>query len=322
MTRSSGRAAPAAGSAAPRTLTAVGGLRVGHAADDAARTGCTVVLGPFRAAVDVRGSATGTREFGTLAPDHLAARVDAILLTGGSVFGLAAADGVTRWLEARGQGFDVGVARVPIVVSAVLFDLHVGDPGRRPDAAMGHAACDAATDGPVREGRVGAGAGATVGKGVPGTRPDDGGVGSWAVSVGPHVVAALVVVNSMGDVRDDAGAIVAGARTAGGAPIDVSRALIEGYGSPPTFGPGAATTLAVVATDAPLDRVALGTLARAGSSGLARRIRPYGTPFDGDVVFAASTAVAAEAVAPGGLLALCAAAGDACAEAVTRAVAG
>lgn len=322
MTGPGGRAGSPPAPAPPRSLTAVGGLRVGHAADDAARTGCTVVLGPFRAAVDVRGSATGTRELGALAPDHLVGRVDAILLTGGSAFGLAAADGVARWLEARGQGFDAGVARVPIVVAAVLFDLHVGDPARRPDAAMGQAACEAASDAPVREGRVGAGAGATVGKGAAGTLPDDGGVGSWAVPVGPHVVAALVVANSVGDVRDGTGAIVAGGRTADGARVDVPRSLIEGYGSAPAFGPGSATTLAVVATDAPLDRVALGTLARAGSSGLARRVRPYGTPFDGDVVFAASTAGTAEAVAPGGLLALCAAAAEACAEAVTRAVGG
>jgi L-aminopeptidase/D-esterase-like protein len=270
--------------------------------------------------VDVRGSATGTREIATLAPDHVAGRVDAILLAGGSAFGLAAADGVVRWLEARGEGFDVGVTRVPIVAAAVVFDLHVGDHGRRPDAAMGEAACEAAVAGPVAQGRVGAGTGATVGKGAPGGVPDDGGVGSWAVRAGPHVVGALVVANSVGDVRDATGEIVAGARSPDGARIDTPRAIRDGYGSAPSTGPGANTTLAVVATDAPLDRVALGTLARAGSAGLARRVHPYGTPFDGDVVFAVGTSEFAEAVPPAHLLALCAGAADACAEAVVRAV--
>jgi L-aminopeptidase/D-esterase-like protein len=304
------------------SLTSISGLRVGHASDLPARTGCTVVLGPFRAAVDVRGSATGTRELGTLAPDHLAASIDAILLTGGSAFGLAAADGVTGWLEARGAGFDVGVARVPIVVAAVVFDLHVGDPGRRPDAAMGAAACEDARADPVEEGRIGAGTGATVGKGAPGAVPDDGGVGSWAVSVGPHTIGALVVANAGGEIRDAAGEVVAGARSADGARLDTPRAIVDAFGSAPGSGPGRNTTLAVVATDAPLDRVALGTLARAGSSGLARRVHPYGTPFDGDLVFALSTSGAARAVPPGELLALCTAAADVCAEAVVRAVRG
>src|SRR5690606_1785712 len=146
-------------------LTDVPGVRVGHATDREAATGCTVVLGPFRAACDVRGLATGTRELETLDPLHIAPRADAILLTGGSAFGLEAATGVVQWLEERGAGFDAGVARVPIVPAAVIFDLGVGKANRRPDAAMGRAACEAATDGPIEEGRVGAGTGATVGKG-------------------------------------------------------------------------------------------------------------------------------------------------------------
>ena len=269
----------------------------------------------------MRGSATGTRELGALEPDHLAGRVDALLLAGGSAFGLAAADGVMRWLEARGRGFDAGVARVPIVAAAVLFDLGVGDPSRRPDAAMGEAACEAAGSGAVLEGRVGAGSGATVGKSVPDTTPSDGGVGSWSVRVGSHTVAALVVANSVGDVRDAAGAIVAGARAADGAWADVSRALIEAPRAGPEPRGGVNTTLAVIATDAPLDRSSLRSLARAGSAGLARRVTPYGTPFDGDVAFALSTAGAADAPDPRRLLALCAAAAEAAAAAVVRAVA-
>lgn len=303
------------------SLTDVPGLAVGHATDADARTGCTVVLGPFRASVDVRGSATGTREFGVLEPDHLAGRVDAVLLTGGSAFGLAAADGVTRWLEARGRGFDAGVARVPIVAAAVLFDLAVGDPGRRPDAAMGEAACDAAGAGPVAEGRIGAGAGATVGKGVRGANASEGGVGSWSVRVGRHTVAALVVANSVGDVRDAGGAIVAGARSADGAWADVARTLVERPGGAAELPPGANTTLALIATDAPLDRVSLRSLARSGSAGLARRVTPYGTPFDGDVVFAVSTAEDEEGPDPARLLSLCSAGADVAAAAVVRAVA-
>ena len=131
------------------TLTAVPGLTVGHAQDDDAKTGCTVVLGPFRTAVDVRGLAAGTRQFGALSPNHLAPRVDGLLLTGGSAFGLAAADGVMSWLEERGRGLQTDVARVPIVPSAVIFDLGVGRTDRRPDPAMGRAACDAAAEDPV-----------------------------------------------------------------------------------------------------------------------------------------------------------------------------
>ncbi len=303
------------------SLTDVPGIAVGHATDAAARTGCTVVLGPFRAAVDVRGSATGTREFGVLEPDHVARRVDAVLLTGGSAFGLAAADGVVRWLEARERGFDAGVARVPIVAAAVVFDLATGDPGRRPDAAMGEAACDAAGTGPVAEGAVGVGTGATVGKGVPEATASPGGVGSWSVRVGPHTVAALVVANSVGDVRDEAGAIIAGARDADGAWVDVARRLVEHPGATPEPGAGENTTLAIVATDAPLDRVSLRSLARAGAAGLARRVTPYGTPFDGDVVFAVGTAEDEEEPDPARLLSLCAAAAEVTARAVVRAAA-
>lgn len=317
--------------ASPRSLTDVAGITVGHATADAARTGCTVVLGPFRAAVDVRGSATGTRELAVLEPGHLAGTMDAILLTGGSAFGLAAADGVVRWLDRSGRGFDAGVATVPIVAAAVLFDLHVGDASVRPDAAMGERACESASGDPVAEGAVGAGAGATVGKMVPDATPSDGGVGSWSATAAGYRVGVLVVANPVGDVRDGSGAIVAGARRADGSFADVSARLQQSPGTPGEAGgpgdaagrdprPGRNTTLAVVATDAPLDRVALQALARAGSTGVARRVTPYATPFDGDVTFAVSTAPNPKPADPATLLSLYACVADASAEAVTRAV--
>lgn len=298
-------------------ITDVTGIRVGHAQDYEARTGCTVVLGPFRAAAEARGAATGTRELATASPRHLVERVDAILLTGGSAFGLAAADGVMAWLEEQeGYGYDTGVARVPIVPSAVIFDLAVGDPDRRPDAAMGRAACEAAGSS-VAEGRVGAGTGATVGLGRGQARPAPGGVGTAAAAASGYTVGALAVVNAMGDVLDRHGRIIAGARGPGGELLDSARLARDGAAPPP---PGTNTTLCVVATDAPLDRIALAALARAGSTGQARRLSPAHTPFDGDVTFAVSTAEAAEPAAPELSLALGTLAADVVGEAIERAV--
>lgn len=301
-------------------ITDVAGVRVGHAGDDEARTGCTVVLGPFRAAADVRGSATGTREIEAISPLHLVERADAILLTGGSAFGLAAADGVMAWLEERGEyGFDAGVARVPIVPAAVVFDLAVGRSDRRPDAAMGRAACDAAgVD--VPEGRVGAGTGATVGLLLGPDRAMPGGVGTAAVAGSGYTVGALAVVNALGDVVDARGRIVAGTRDDEGTFADSTRLAREGGASPPATPLGSATTLCVVATDAPLDRTALQALARAGSTGLARRISPAHTPFDGDVTFAVSPTDRPGPVPPALMLALGAMAAEAVAEAVERGV--
>lgn len=281
------------GPGAGRTLTSVSGLRVGHADDAAARTGCTVVLGPFRGAVAVRGMATGTRELDALDPSHVVPRCDAILLTGGSAFGLAAADGVMAWLEEHGRGFPTSAARVPIVPTAVLYDLSVGDPSVRPGATMGRAAAEAAHGGPVEEGAVGAGRGATVGKLRGGGTGDPSGLGSWADRDEGPAVAALAAVNAFGDVVDAEGRILAGARDDEGGFLDSDRALREGV-APAGFGEGAGenTTLAVVATDAPLERTALGVVARQAADGLARRVRPAATPFDGDVVFAVSTAEA------------------------------
>jgi L-aminopeptidase/D-esterase-like protein len=253
-----------------------------------------VVLGPARGAVEVRGLATGTRELDALSPLHTVPRCDALFLTGGSAFGLAAADGVVGWLEERGRGFRTPAARVPIVPGAVLYDLGVGDPAIRPDAAMGRAAAAAAGTGPVEEGAVGAGAGATVGKLRGGEGAAAGGVGSWTDDAGEGAVGALAVVNAFGDVTDGAGEILAGARSEDGGFLDTVRSLREGarpagFGEDPGQGRGRNTTLGVVATDVPLDTRALQIVARQATHALARRVRPAETPFDGDVVFALST---------------------------------
>jgi L-aminopeptidase/D-esterase-like protein len=246
----------------------------------------------MRAAAAVRGRATGTRELDALDPRHIVGHVDAILLTGGSAYGLGAADGVMQWLRARSRGFPVRAdVVVPIVPAAVIFDL--GNTGCAPawpgpdDAAR---ACDVAST-TVAEGSIGVGAGATVGKAAGIARAMKGGIGSWAVKAGEVVVGALVVVNAVGDVRDARGGILAGARGERGEFLDCQRYLAEG-GSPFGAGPAAVnnTTLAIVATNASLDKVALESLAQAASDALARRITPFGTLFDGDVVFAASTA--------------------------------
>jgi L-aminopeptidase/D-esterase-like protein len=246
----------------------------------------------MRAAAALRGRGTGTRELDALDPRPLVGHVDAILLAGGSAFGLGAADGVMRWLRDRRRGFPVRADTVvPIVPTAVIFDL--GNTGAAPawpgpdDAVR---ACDAASV-DVAEGALGAGAGATVGKAAGLEWAMKGGVGSWAVQAGEVIVAALVVVNAVGDVRDGRGAILAGARAPSGGFLDSLRFLAQG-GTPfgPDPEPTTNTTLAVVATNAALDKVALEALAHAASDSLARRITPYGTLYDGDVVFAASTA--------------------------------
>ncbi|MFP3948846.1 MAG: P1 family peptidase [Longimicrobiales bacterium] len=325
------------------TLTAVPGLRVGHAEVDGGRSGCTVVLGPFRGVVDVRGLATGTRELDALSPEHLVPRIDAIHLTGGSAFGLASADGVMAYLEAGGIGFDTGVARVPIVPAVVIFDLAEGVP--RPGPSEGRRACEAASDGPVAEGSVGAGAGALVGKigGRGGASP--GGLGSAAARHGGRTLGVLAVVNALGDVLDGSGAIVAGARAEDGRFIDTGAVLrdrgVDGeFGrvdssstsaaassSPEPTGGGAEdvragtnTTLVVFATDAPLTAPDLERVARLASTGLARRISPVNTPFDGDIVFSVSTAAEPVAHSPGRVMSLGTVARDLVEEAVERAV--
>ena len=287
-------------SSAPSSLAAVQGITVGHWTDLQRATGCSVVLGPeggMRAACAVRGRATGTREIDALNPRHLVDRIDAILLTGGSAYGLGAADGVMRWLKERGRGLPVGPAGiVPIVPTAVIFDFDLAPGGkadRWPTADDAYRACTVASA-DVAEGSVGAGTGATVGKALGPRAATKGGVGSWAASGGDIVVGALVVLNAVGNILDGSGAILAGARGADGTYVDALAHFARG-GAPFGAVAGRNTTLAVVATNATLDRTTLESLAQAAGDALARRIVPYGTLFDGDVVFAVSTAAATPA---------------------------
>ena len=279
------------------SLTIVPGLTVGHHTIPDHGTGCTVVLGPpegFRAAVALRGRATGTREIDPLSPRHLVERIDAILFTGGSAYGLGAADGVMRWLRERGRGLSVGpLGTIPIVPTAVIFDLgNAGKPLGWPGPDDGYRACEAAGE-EFAEGAIGAGTGATVGKAAGIDKMMTAGVGTWAARAegSDVVVGVLVVANAVGDVRDARGEIIAGARGPDGRFLDSMRYLANGgapFGDPERLTRN--TTLAVVATNASLDRVQLEALAEAGSDALARRITPYGTLYDGDVVFAVSTA--------------------------------
>ncbi len=278
-------------------ITEVPGVRVGHWTDPVGLTGCTVVLPPpgTVGSGEVRGGAPGTRETDLLRPGMLVREVHAVLLTGGSAFGLAAADGVMRFLEERGIGFDTGVARVPIVPAAVVFDLALGDPGARPGPEEGYAACLAASSGPVEEGSVGAGTGATVAKLRGPHRQRKGGVGSAALRRGAVVVGALVVVNALGEVLDEEGNVLAGARPGPdlepGPPWPGAGGTA---GGPPPAGdagprPGANTTLAVVATNATLAKEGAHALAGAGHRGLEAAIRPSHTIWDGDAVFSLAT---------------------------------
>src|SRR5438270_6286894 len=283
-------------SSAPASLTAVRGISVGHWTDLERATGCSVVLGPesgMRAACAVRGRATGTRELDALNPRHVVDRIDAVLLTGGSAFGLGAADGVMRWLKERGRGLPVGSAGiVPIVPTAVIFDFDLAPGGkadRWPSADDAYRACAAAGT-EIAEGSVGAGTGATVGKALGPRGAMKGGVGTWASRAGHVVVGALVVLNAVGNVLDANGRVLAGARGADGRLVDALGYLAQGGAPFARSGAGQNTTLAIVATNARLDRVALQALAHAAGDALARRIVPYGTPFDGDIVFALSTA--------------------------------
>ncbi|MEX2182190.1 MAG: P1 family peptidase [Gemmatimonadaceae bacterium] len=265
-------------------------LAVGHATDAAGGTGCTVVRGvdaPHRAAVAVIGRATGSRELALLEPGHLVERVDAVLLTGGSAFGLDAAAGVMRWMEERQRGFAVGKGVVPIVPAAVVFDLApLGRFDARPTPEMAFAACDSATSDGVAEGSVGAGTGCTVGKLLGPGAAMKGGLGVAVAEGNACAAAAIVAVNAFGDVRDAAGAIIAGARDAKGAFVDTARTIAAGA-VPQAFAPGASnTTLAVLALDAAYSRLELQRIARAATAAYHRRITPAGSSFDGDIVFA------------------------------------
>jgi len=314
-----------------RTLTSVPGFRVGHAEVPGGGSGCTVVLGPFRGAVEIRGMATGTRELDVLSPHHLVEGVDGILLSGGSAFGLAAADGVLACLEDRGEGFDTGVVPVPLVPTAVIFDLETGKP--RPGPDEGRQACLNASTGPVGEGRVGVGAGATVGKARGPDSSVPGGVGSAARAWGKNWVGALVVVNALGDVVSSDGSVLAGTRGDDGEFIGTDAFLLDGAAPDtfPTAGPekamegeapkaGTNTTLVVVGMDLPLSRVDLGRIARVASGALPRAISPVNTPFDGDVVFALSSGDEVRAVPPGQIMSLGVLCRELVEEAIRRAV--
>jgi len=279
-------------------LTDVEGILVGHATDTAGATGCTIVLAPeagMPCAVFVKGRATGSRELDACRPDALAGRVDAIALCGGSAYGLAAADGVMRWLESRKRGFQVGPGVVPIVPAAVVFDLlPCGRFDARPTPEMGMQACGAA-GAAVAEGSVGAGTGATVGKALGPAFAMKGGVGTWSVHAGDVVVGALAVVNALGDVTDARGEIIAGARKETGGFVGTAAYLARGSLPQGALSPAHRashhhqTTLLVIASNVKLSRLELGGVARAAGDGLARRVVPVSTPFDGDVIFACAT---------------------------------
>ena len=278
------------------SIVDVPGLRVGHFTMAERLTGCSVVMAPEGAvgAVDVRGAAPGTRETDLLDPANLVDKVHAVVLSGGSAFGLDAATGVVRWLDEQGIGFETGYGRVPIVPAAVLFDLPVvrpgDDPKARPGAEAGYAACQAATKASPEAGNVGAGAGACVGKLFGLDRCMKGGIGNASVRVGPWVVGALVACNAVGDVIDPAtGQVLAGARTADGKNLlDTQRALLAGERSSRPL-PGTNTTIGVVATNATLTKAQAKRLAMSAHDGLARSIRPAHTTLDGDTLFALAT---------------------------------
>jgi L-aminopeptidase/D-esterase-like protein len=302
-------------------LTSISGIRVGHASDFDALTGCTAILCEKGATggVDVTGSATGTEELSALGPGHVADRVHAIVLAGGSAFGLEAASGVRRYLERKGVGFSTSAARVPIVVSAILYDLGIGKPDVRPTREMGEAAAAAATTDPVAEGAVGAGTGATVGKCFGMQQAMKGGIGSATVALKGEYsgirVGALAVVNAFGDVIDpETGKIVAGARSAPDSREFAVTAQAMKHGLSAGFA-RQNTTLVVVATNARLSRVEARKLAQLASIGMARSISPVNTMFDGDVVFALSLGTQRADVNALGI-----AAAEAVAQAILRAV--
>jgi L-aminopeptidase/D-esterase-like protein len=299
-------------------LTAVAGLKVGHFTLSERPTGCTVVIAEkgVTASVDVRGGAPGTRETDLLAPTNTVQQIHGLVLAGGSAFGLDAASGVVRWLDERHVGFDVGVARVPIVPAAILFDLRVGDASVRPTADCGYRAAARASEAPVEEGNVGAGAGATVGKAMGFERAMKSGLGSAAITMPDGlVVAALASVNAFGDVIDPStGQVIAGVRTVDGRGLADVRTLLGGLNA--RFA-GQNTTLVVVATNARLTKTQAAKVAQMAHDGLARAIWPVHTPVDGDIAFALATGTLEQ---PADLLRVGALAADATAQAIVRAV--
>ncbi|HAL56351.1 MAG TPA: hypothetical protein DCP63_07740 [Bacteroidetes bacterium] len=269
-------------------ITSVPGFQVGHYTDSQAMTGCSVVLCPprTRGSCEVRGNSPGSRELALLAPEKSMQEVHAILLSGGSAFGLAAADGVVKWLEGRRIGYQTPWAIVPIVPAAVVFDLNVGDELVRPDSSSGYKACEAASAGHFEEGNIGAGTGVTVGKWKGMEYWMKGGLGSTSLEAKGIIVGALAVVNSVGDVVGADGCVLAGARDRDGTfvsdrephrPLARGRVLEQGN-----------TTLVVAATNANLTKLDLFKVAQRMHDGVARSVIPAHTSYDGDVTFALS----------------------------------
>ncbi len=308
----------------PKGLTDIPGIKVGHATDLEGLTGCTVILceGGAAAGVEIRGYASGTQEIDTLHPMHVTDRIHGLVLSGGSAFGLESASGVRRYLEQKGIGFDMRVARVPIVPAAILFDLGLGKANARPTREMGMAAAAMATDGTVAEGNVGAGTGASVGKIHGMARAMKGGIGTATVALEGRyqgvLVSALAAVNAWGDVRDPAtGKILAGARTStsGRDFVDTARELKRGGLAPAA--PASNTTLVAVATNATLNKLEATRVAQLAHAGLTRAVWPAHTRIDGDVVFCLSPLVGNRKA---DVDALGVAASEAVAEAIVRAV--
>ncbi len=285
------------------SITDVSGIEVGQATNKSALTGCTVVLCKEGAVggVDQRGGAPGTRETDLLRPIHLVEKVHAVLLAGGSAFGLDAAAGVMKYLEENQIGFNTGVARVPIVPAAILFDLGIGDAAIRPDAEMGYQACQHASPKPPEEGNVGAGTGCTVGKILGPGQAMKSGLGTDSLEIGGGViVGAIVAVNTFGDIIDPKSQqIIAGARSAKVGPLKLGA---EGYFANTlevmksltgrtilSFASRSNTVIGVVATNAKLDKNEINKIAQMAHDGLARTIRPAHTMFDGDTIFALAT---------------------------------
>ncbi len=297
------------------SITDVKGILVGQAQNEEAKTGVTVVLAEGEGATvaaDVRGAAPGTRETDLCQPENTVEKANAVVLAGGSAFGLAAATGVMEWLEKKNIGVDMGVCHVPIVPSAVVFDLMAGDAHVRPDAAMGIAACEAAGK-EVRQGVAGAGTGATVGKMIPGAVPQQGGVGTASMMLpGGVTVGAIAVVNACGDVYDmQSGQPIGCGHMPDGTPV-LCDMMIQ-----PMSASGMNTTIAVVATDAKMTKAQAKRMATCAHDGYARAIRPVHTQMDGDTVFALATGLAQGEAHP---VQLCAAAAEVMARAINNAI--
>lgn len=274
------------------TLTAVPSIRVGHATDLDAGTGCTVVLCPPNTvgAVDVRGGAPGTRETDLLRPENTVQSVNAIFLSGGTAFGLSVADGIMRYLVEQGTGYQAaGGHIVPIVPGAILFDLMLGNGDVYPDSAMGYAACQAATEDPVAQGTIGAGTGALVGGMMGPQLATKGGIGSASITL-PNglIVSALVAVNAVGDVMSHEGKVIAGLRDADSGHFIGTLNAFKAMANMPDTG-RENTVIGVVATTAKLDKAQAYKVSQMAHDGIARAVHPSHTPYDGDTIFTLAT---------------------------------